>query len=231
MKITNKPAFLLLTFTTSARFMTIAAAECTGATAGVLDDVCSLSPDKTSCGYLPGCNWNGRACVGTDCSRYKNANSCNGELGCYWMDGNVGDYFPPPNDVQDEMDMDHNDVSDWMDQGLGDIWSGDMGDIGDIIGDIGSGGSGPSGPYQLSSTESTKEYRVNLAVKTILFTLLAVVCLVGVVMLSKKAKEGDSDDGDNAKEDGSPDFKNTEDDDQDMTIDHDEEEGRSWKEI
>ena len=226
MKITNKQALLLLTL--SARFMS-SAAECTGATAGVLDDVCSLSPDKTSCGYLPGCNWNGRACVGTDCSRYKNANSCNNELGCYWMDGNVGDYFPPPDDVQDEMDFDHNDVSDWMDQGLGDIWSGDMGDIGGIIGDI---GSGPSGPYQLSSTESTKEYRVNLAVKTILFTLLAVVCLVGVVMISKKAKGGDSDDGDNAKEDEkNAQQKDADDDDQDMTIDHDEEEGRSWDEI
>ena len=144
------------------------------------------------------------------------------------MDGNVGDYFPPPDDVQDEMDLDHNDdVSDWMDQGIG-----DMGDIGGIIGDIGSGGSGPSGPYQLSSTESTKEYRVNLAVKTILFTLLAVVCLVGVVMISKKAKGGDSDAGDNAKQDDkNAQQKDADEDDQDMTIDHDEEEGRSWDEI
>lgn len=145
------------------------------------------------------------------------------------MDGNVGDYFPPPDDAQDEMDFDHNDVSDWMDQGLGDIWSGDMGDIKDMIGDI---ESGPSGPYQLSSTETTKEYRVNLAVKTILFTLLAIVCLVGVVMISKKAKGGDSDAGDNAKKDEkNAQQKDADDDDQDMTIDHDEEEGRSWDEI
>lgn len=231
MKITNKQALLLLTLT-SARFIG-SAAECTGAT-DVMGDVCSFTPDRTLCGYNPGCNWNGRACVGADCSDYKNENSCNNQLGCFWMvDGNDGDYFPPPEDVEDEMHFDHEDMSDWIDQGLDDIWPDDIEDIGNV-------GYGPSGPSLWSSTEEkgTKDYRVNLAVKTILFTLLAIVCLVGVVMISKRntSKGGDSDANDNVKRDGSQDEKNVhqknaDDDDQDVTIEHDEEEGRSLNEI
>ena len=227
---------LLLLTLTCARFIG-SAAECIETT-DVYDDVCSFGGDRTTCGFLPGCNWSGGACVGAECSRHTHENSCNNEMGCFWVDGvladnvgNVGDYFPPPEDFEDEMDFDHNDMSDWMDQGLDDIWSGDIRDIESV-------GYGPSGPSLWSSTEEKgmKDYKVNLAVKTILFTLLAIVCLVGVVMVSKKAKESDSDTNGDAIKDDSPDEKNTqqkngEDDDQDMTIEHDEEEGRSWTEI
>ena len=232
MKFSLHKTLLLFTLT-SARFIG-SAAECIETT-DVYDDVCSFGGDRTTCGFLPGCNWSGGACVGAECSRHKNENSCNNEMGCFWVDGvladnigNVGDYFPPHEDVQDEMDFDHDDMSDWIDQDLDDIWSGDIGNV----------GYGPSGPSLWSSTEEkgTKDYKVNLAVKTILFTLLAIVCLVGVVMISKKANGGNSDGNGNAKEGGSPDEKNAqqkngEDDDQDMTIEHDEEEGRSWNEI
>ena len=230
MKFSQHKTLLLLTLT-SARFIG-SAAECIETT-DVYDDVCSFGGDRTTCGFLPGCKWSGGACVGAECSRHKNENSCNNEMGCFWVDGvladnigNVGDYFPPPDDFEDEIDFDHDDVSDWMDQGL----------------DPGPYPTFPVLPdhiYSLwLSTEEkgTKDYKVNLAVKTILFTLLAIVCLVGVVMISKKAKGGDSDGNGNGTEDGSPDEKkaqqkNGEDDDQDMTIEHDEEEGRSWNEI
>jgi len=85
---------------------------------------------------------------------------------------------------------------------------------------------GPTASYL--GGKGSKEYRVNLAVKTILFTLLAILCVILILKVS--SSKGDVNEGGLQDENKSR-HKNANDDDKGMAKELDEEEGHSRDEI